>query len=49
MNHKTPDHQLRGRSTAQAADVRLAAAHGKGGMPGSRPVAGAVAFGKDQL
>jgi acetyl-CoA C-acetyltransferase len=37
--------QLRGESTAQVADARLAVAHGNGGMLGSRHCAGTVILG----
>lgn len=39
--------QLRGGSTSQAADARLAVAHGNGGMLGSRHCAGTIILGKD--
>jgi acetyl-CoA C-acetyltransferase len=39
--------QLRGESTAQMADARLAVAHGNGGMLGSRHSAGTVILGRD--
>ena len=39
--------QLRGESTAQVADARLAVAHGNGGMLGSRHTAGTVVLGRD--
>jgi acetyl-CoA C-acetyltransferase len=39
--------QLRGRSTAQVADARLAVAHGNGGMLGSRHAAATIVLGKD--
>ena len=39
--------QLRGESTAQVTDARLAVAHGNGGMLGSRHCAGTVILGRD--
>ena len=39
--------QLRGQSTAQVADARLAVAHGNGGMLGSRHSAGTVILAAD--
>jgi acetyl-CoA C-acetyltransferase len=39
--------QLRGESTSQVADARLAVAHGNGGMLGSRHCAGTVILGRD--
>ena len=39
--------QLRGESTSQVADARLAVAHGNGGMLGSRHAAGTVILGRD--
>lgn len=39
--------QLRGDSTSQVADARLAIAHGNGGMLGSRHCAGTVILGRD--
>jgi acetyl-CoA C-acetyltransferase len=39
--------QLRGESTAQLPDARLAVAHGNGGMLGSRHCAGTVILGRD--
>ncbi len=39
--------QLRGESTAQVADARLAVAHGNGGMLGTRHCAGTVILGRD--
>jgi acetyl-CoA C-acetyltransferase len=39
--------QLRGESTAQVEDARLAVAHGNGGMLGSRHCAGTVILGRD--
>lgn len=39
--------QLRGESTAQVADARLALAHGNGGMLGARHTAGTVILGAD--
>jgi acetyl-CoA C-acetyltransferase len=39
--------QLRGESTAQVADARLAVAHGNGGMLGSRHSGGTVILGRD--
>ncbi len=39
--------QLRGESTAQVADAKLAVAHGNGGMLGTRHCAGTVVLAKD--
>lgn len=39
--------QLRGESTAQVEDARLAIAHGNGGMLGARHTAGTVILGTD--
>jgi len=39
--------QLRGESTAQVPDARLAVAHGNGGMLGTRHCAGTVILGRD--
>ena len=39
--------QLRGESTSQVKDARLAVAHGNGGMLGSRHCAGTVILGRD--
>ncbi|HEY5645654.1 MAG TPA: thiolase domain-containing protein [Pseudomonadales bacterium] len=39
--------QLRGESTSQVRDARLAVAHGNGGMLGSRHCAGTVILGRD--
>lgn len=39
--------QLRGESTSQVADAKLAVAHGNGGMLGSRHTAGTVILGRD--
>ncbi|MGD8416390.1 MAG: thiolase domain-containing protein [Pseudomonadales bacterium] len=39
--------QLRGESTSQVADAKLAVAHGNGGMLGSRHCAGTVILGRD--
>ncbi len=39
--------QLRGESTAQVADAKLAVAHGNGGMLGTRHCAGTVILGRD--
>ncbi len=39
--------QLRGESTSQVADARLALAHGNGGMLGTRHCAGTVILGRD--
>ncbi len=39
--------QLRGTSTAQVADARLAVAHGNGGMLGARHTAGTIILGAD--
>jgi acetyl-CoA C-acetyltransferase len=39
--------QLRGESTSQVKDARLAIAHGNGGMLGSRHCAGSVILGRD--
>lgn len=39
--------QLRGESTSQVEDARLAVAHGNGGMLGSRHSAGTVILGRD--
>jgi len=39
--------QLRGESTSQVSDARLAVAHGNGGMLGSRHCAGTVILGRD--
>jgi acetyl-CoA C-acetyltransferase len=39
--------QLRGESTAQVDDARLAIAHGNGGMLGARHSAGTVILGRD--
>ena len=39
--------QLRGESTAQVKDAKLAVAHGNGGMLGSRHTAGTVILGAD--
>jgi acetyl-CoA C-acetyltransferase len=39
--------QLRGESTSQVADARLAIAHGNGGMLGSRHCAGTIILGRD--
>ena len=39
--------QLRGESTSQVADARLAVAHGNGGMLGSRHCAGTIILGRD--
>jgi len=39
--------QLRGHSTAQVKEARLAVAHGNGGMLGSRHCAGTVILGRD--
>ncbi len=39
--------QLRGESTSQVPDARLAVAHGNGGMLGSRHCAGSVILGRD--
>jgi acetyl-CoA C-acetyltransferase len=39
--------QLRGESTAQVADARLAVAHGNGGMLGSRHCASTIILGRD--
>jgi acetyl-CoA C-acetyltransferase len=39
--------QLRGQSTAQVPDARLAVAHGNGGMLGSRHAAGTIILGRD--
>jgi acetyl-CoA C-acetyltransferase len=39
--------QLRGESTSQVADARLAIAHGNGGMLGSRHAAGTIILGSD--
>jgi acetyl-CoA C-acetyltransferase len=39
--------QLRGQSTSQVKDARLAVAHGNGGMLGSRHCAGTVVLGRD--
>lgn len=39
--------QLRGESTSQVADARLAVAHGNGGMLGARHCAGTVILGRD--
>jgi acetyl-CoA C-acetyltransferase len=39
--------QLRGESTSQVEDARLAVAHGNGGMLGSRHCAGSVILGRD--
>ncbi len=39
--------QLRGQSTSQAPDARLAVAHGNGGMLGSRHAAATIILGRD--
>ena len=39
--------QLRGESTSQVADAKLAVAHGNGGMLGSRHCAGTIILGRD--
>ncbi len=39
--------QLRGQSTAQVPDAKLAVAHGNGGMLGSRHAAGTIILGRD--
>jgi acetyl-CoA C-acetyltransferase len=39
--------QLRGESTSQLPNARLAVAHGNGGMLGSRHCAGTVILGRD--
>jgi acetyl-CoA C-acetyltransferase len=39
--------QLRGESTSQVADAKLAVAHGNGGMLGSRHAAGTIILGSD--
>lgn len=39
--------QLRGESTAQVSDAKLAVAHGNGGMLGTRHCAGTVILGRD--
>jgi len=39
--------QLRGESTSQVADARLAIAHGNGGMLGARHSAASVTLGRD--
>ena len=39
--------QLRGESTSQVTDARLAVAHGNGGMLGSRHTGGTVILGRD--
>jgi len=39
--------QLRGESTSQVKDARLAVAHGNGGMLGSRHSGGTVILGRD--
>ena len=39
--------QLRGESTSQVKDARLAVAHGNGGMLGARHCAGTVILGRD--
>ena len=39
--------QLRGESTSQVADAKLAVAHGNGGMLGSRHAAGTIVLGRD--
>lgn len=39
--------QLRGESTSQVTDARLAVAHGNGGMLGSRHCAGTIVLGRD--
>jgi acetyl-CoA C-acetyltransferase len=39
--------QLRGESTSQVEDARLAIAHGNGGMLGGRHSAGTVILGRD--
>ena len=39
--------QLRGESTSQVADARLAVAHGNGGMLGARHCAGTIILGRD--
>jgi acetyl-CoA C-acetyltransferase len=39
--------QLRGESTSQVADARLAVAHGNGGMLGTRHCAGTIILGRD--
>ena len=39
--------QLRGESTSQVKDARLAVAHGNGGMLGSRHSAGTIILGRD--
>jgi acetyl-CoA C-acetyltransferase len=39
--------QLRGESTSQVANARLAVAHGNGGMLGSRHAAGTIILGRD--
>ena len=39
--------QLRGESTSQVADAKLAVSHGNGGMLGSRHCAGTVILGRD--
>ncbi|MEJ6670821.1 MAG: hypothetical protein QNL18_07855 [Pseudomonadales bacterium] len=39
--------QLRGESTSQVADAKLAVAHGNGGMLGSRHAAGTIILGRD--
>ncbi len=39
--------QLRGQSTAQVPDARLAVAHGNGGMLGSRHTAGTLVLARD--
>ena len=39
--------QLRGESTSQVADAKLAIAHGNGGMLGARHSAGTVILGRN--
>ncbi len=39
--------QLRGQSTSQVPDAKLAVAHGNGGMLGSRHAASTIILGKD--
>ncbi|MHB8577352.1 MAG: thiolase C-terminal domain-containing protein [Dehalococcoidia bacterium] len=39
--------QLRGESTSQAIDPRLAIAHGNGGMLGSRHTGGTIILARD--
>ena len=39
--------QLRGESSSQVADAKLAVAHGNGGMLGSRHCAGTIILGRD--